>query len=99
MAARKKPTGPKLGECCPVLKLVLERDVATGAAPRGFEVAPFFSLEGKGTGVQLIYRFRKAKRTDVGEYGHGTKFADAAYAKVTHCPFCGAKTERDDAEG
>ncbi len=72
----------KIGECCPVLKLALERE-----SKHGLELAPFFSLTGKGTGVSLILRFPRSK-------DRKAPHADATFAECSFCPFCGAKLER-----
>lgn len=90
---KKKAKEPRLGECCPVMQLVIQRDVQMGGHPRGFEVAPYFNLKG-GSGEALVYKFAKAKKTTTGPYGHGSQYATTIYATVANCPFCGAKLKK-----
>lgn len=82
------------------MELVLHRDVATGGAPRGFEIATMFKPDGKrmATVPTLVYKFPKAKRADEHpQFGHKSEYGGVTYAVVKHCPFCGAKTGGDDA--
>lgn len=95
MATKKKATAsklPRLGECCPVLTLALQRDVSRDVR-RGFEVStPFSLVDGKPRPEVLIYRFPKALRGDKSE------LKDATYAVCAYCPFCGVKLKRLDRE-
>ena len=89
---------PKLGECCPVMAMIIKRDVDTGGTPRGFEVAPMFSLESGKHRDALVYRFTKAKKTNTTEHGYMSKFRDATYATIKCCPFCAAQIPQDSNE-
>ncbi len=80
---------PKLGECCPVMAMVLTRDTHDNARPKGFSIGETFFLNGKPGRQRLIYQFNSAKRTDTSEHGAKSDFADTTYAPVKHCPFCG----------
>lgn len=73
----------RLGECCPVLALALQRDVSR-EAHRGFEVTtPFDFSSGKALPEVMIYRFPKAASGDKSE------FRNTTYAACAYCPFCG----------
>lgn len=80
---------PKLGECCPVMNMVLTRDTHGKTKPQGFEIGTMFHLSGKPGKERLIYCFSKAKKTDASEYGAKSEFANSTFAPVKHCPFCG----------
>ncbi len=99
-STERAPASARLGECCDIMRLVIARDVANGGHPRGFEVAPFFSLRnGRVAGTAVVYRFSKAKKTATGKFGRGTEFADVTYATVAHCPFCGAALKKVPTDG
>lgn len=83
--AKKTP----LGECCPVMSMVLARDNHGKARPAGFTIGHTFHLNGKAGKARLIYEFSKAKKTDDSEYGTKSEYASATYAPVKCCPFCG----------
>lgn len=88
---RRKAKAPKIGECCAPMDLVTMRGVDSRlgvSCEQGFNFA---------TGEQypaVITRFRKAKRSEDGVFGHGTEFADKTFAMFNFCPFCGAKLVR-----
>lgn len=79
----------KLGECCPIMSMVLNRDNHGKSKAQGFTIGQTFFLNGKPGRQQLVYEFCRAKKTDASEHGHGSSFATATYAPVKHCPFCG----------
>lgn len=81
----------RLGECCPVMQMVLARDTHGKSKAQGFEIGTTFHLNGKAGSERLIYCFSKAKRTDTSEYGAKSQFANSTFATLKHCPFCGDK--------
>lgn len=89
----------QLGECCPVMSMVLARDNHGKTKPTGFTVGITFRLNGKAGKRRLIYEFSKAKKTDVSEYGASSEYASATYAPVKHCPFCGESVGAASATG
>jgi hypothetical protein len=74
---------PKSGECCPILDLVLSRTNAQ-AKRQSLSREAWFSPDGR-SGTALVLTFPKAPRGDKSE------FANATYAPVEFCPFCGKK--------
>ncbi len=75
-----------VGDCCEVMKLVLERRPASGT---GFDIYTSFTFSAGAGGDVLAYNFRKAKKGDDGQYGYGKPYAKSTYAQVSFCPFCG----------
>lgn len=88
MKAAKKTKAAVVGECCPVMDLVTARGVD---AQLGLSCETGFNFK---TGEQypaVVARFRKAKRSEDGQFGHGTVYADKNFAMLNFCPFCGKK--------
>lgn len=80
----------KLGECCPVLDMVLRRDCSKSVR-RGFEIAtPFGLSDGKARAEQIIYLFPKGKKADPKETADEADWSSVTYALAKFCPFCGA---------
>jgi hypothetical protein len=80
----EKKSKPAPGTCCTVLEMVLSREHPSDRA--GLAIAMSFSAKECAYKPTLVVRFRKAKR------GTKTEFAEATFAVVNVCPFCGAKT-------
>jgi hypothetical protein len=76
----------KIGECCPVMELVLSRELPARRPTCGLELAPWFSTSGK-SGQAIVLHFPKSKDREA-------EHADATYAPVKFCPFCGTPTEK-----
>ena len=77
----------KAAPCCPVLALVLSRHVE--GRNDGIQHAISFSAKDGVPSQPLVHAIRKAKRGETGPYGAGTEYANASYALVKFCPFCG----------
>lgn len=74
--------------CCEVMALALERRPANGL---GLDWAIGMNMKTGSSREVIVYNFRRAKRTDTGKYGHGKPYANATFAPVKFCPFCGAQ--------
>jgi hypothetical protein len=81
-ATGKKPLKAPGAECCAALQLVLSR--WNPADKAGLTRETTFSFTGSPRDV-LLCRVRKAPRGDKSE------FANATFAELRFCPFCGVK--------
>jgi hypothetical protein len=76
----------KLGECCPVLSLVLSRYQANGL---GVVLETRMNFKTGDMSPALAVKFRKAKKDEPQEY------KDSTFAFVNFCPFCGTPTKQE----
>ena len=83
--ARKGAT--KLGECCPLMAMVLGRRRENDRL--GMMLETMYSLSGAFTARDVVViRFHKARRG--GEEPH----SEVTYAVVSYCPFCARPTQQ-----
>ena len=71
-------------DCCELLPLVMGR-CATSARPIGIVRETLISLNGSERQA-IVVHFPRARTGP-----RGAKFANASYAELSFCPFCGTK--------
>ena len=79
----------KLGTCCKVLTLALER---SSRVPFGLSIETVMNFRTGATRDGLCLRWRKADKNDTGKYGKGKPYETSTWGEVRFCPFCGTST-------
>jgi hypothetical protein len=73
----------KLGQCCPVLELVLQRGVSQRARV-GLAIAESINFKSGAMGQSLVHNMVRGKK--------GESYQNVTYAEAKFCPFCGTAT-------
>lgn len=74
--------------CCAVLDLALSRARTDN---QGLYVGSLMNLKTGDLTDKLAVGFRRARKSEEGPYGAGSRFAGSTFAMVVFCPFCGSK--------